>query len=56
MEIHAQRGKDVARTAHRRQPAVRSPSPVSDDRIDEARYADAVKEVTDEPGSPDHRT
>src|SRR5438270_5783504 len=56
MEAHAQRRKDVPRAAHSREPAVRSPSPVSDYRIDEAGHSDAVKEVADEPGSTDHRT
>ena len=55
METHAQRGEDVTRAAHSRQPAVRSPSPVSNDRIDETCDTDAVKEVADESGSTDHR-
>src|SRR5215831_10244741 len=31
------------------------PRPVTEDRVDEARHADAVDEVADESGSSDHR-
>ena len=39
---------------HDRQPAVRSPGPVADDRIDEAGDADAVEDVADEAAAADH--
>ena len=48
MEAHSQRREDVARAAHVRQPAIRAPCPVSDDRVDEAGDADAVEKVADE--------
>src|ERR1700680_2273679 len=41
--------------AHVCQPAVRPPGPVTDDRVNETRNADAVKQVADETGSSDHR-
>ena len=37
------------------QEAVRTPGPVADDRIDEARHADGVEDVADEIGAADHR-
>src|SRR5262249_55559434 len=40
---------------HDREPAVWSPGPMADDRIDEASDADAVKNVADEPAAADHR-
>src|SRR5262249_27504352 len=40
---------------HIRQPAVRSPCPVADDRIDEAGDAYAVEQVADEVAAPNHR-
>src|ERR1700730_15473281 len=46
MEAHAQRWEDISSAAHVRQPAVRSPSPVSDDRVNETSDADAVEKVT----------
>ena len=55
MEAHAQRREEVAGAAHGRQPAVRTPGPVSDDRIDETGDADAVEQVADETGAADHR-
>src|ERR1700683_3353041 len=36
------------------QPSVRTPCPVSDDRIDEAGDADAIEQVADEIAAPDH--
>ena len=55
MEAHAQRWEEVSGAAHRGQPAIRSPSPVSDDRIDETGDADAVEKIADESGATDHR-
>src|SRR6267154_1344804 len=54
MEAHAQRWKEISSAAHGGQPAVRSPGPVSDDRINETRDADAVEKVTDESSASDH--
>ena len=54
MEAHAQRGEEVAVAAHQGQPAIRSPGPVSDDRVNETRHADAVKKIADESGAADH--
>ena len=36
------------------QPAVRTPDPVADDRVDEAGDADAVEDVAHEAGAADH--
>src|SRR5258708_31453848 len=54
VEPHAQGWKEVAVAAHVRQPTVRSPSPVSDDRVNETSDADAVKKVADETSAADH--
>ena len=54
VEAHAERREEVAVAAHRRQPAVRPPGPVPDDRVDEARDAEAVDQVADEAGAADH--
>src|SRR5262245_22998221 len=49
------RGEEVAFAPHRRQPAVGAPRPVTEDRVDEARHADAVDDIAEESGSSDHR-
>ena len=36
------------------EPTVRTPRPVTDDRVDEAADAEAVKEIADEAGAADH--
>src|SRR5690348_13291979 len=54
METCAQAGKEVSGAAHSRQPSVRAPSPVTDDRVNETGDADAVKKVAHEAGPPDH--
>ena len=41
--------------SHRREPSVRTPGPVSDDRVDEPGHADAVEEISDEATTADHR-
>ena len=48
-------GEVVERHAIDRQPAVRTPGPVADDRVDEAGDADAVEDVADEAAAADHR-
>ena len=48
-------GRKWPSRAHRREEAVRSPAPVAEDRIDEARDADRVEHVADEPRAADHR-
>ena len=55
--VHDRRAREVAerRRRHRRQPAVRAPAPVADDRVDEAGDADAVENVADEAAAADHR-
>ena len=55
VEAHAERREVVAVAAHGREPAVRTPRPVAEDRVDEARDADAVDQVADETGAADHR-
>ena len=56
MRVHDGRaGEVVERRAHRGQPAVRTPGPVADDRVDEAGDADAVEHVADEAAAADHR-
>src|SRR5579863_5614546 len=40
--------------AHQRQEAIGAPGPVTDNRIDETRDRDAVQQVSDESGTPDH--
>src|SRR5260370_27337029 len=55
MEAHAQGWEEIPSTPHVRQPAVRSPRPVSDDWINETSHADTVEKVADEPGAADHR-
>src|SRR2546423_5991836 len=55
METHAKRWEKVAFTAHQSQPSIRSPCPVSDDRINETGYADRVEQVPNESGTADHR-
>src|SRR5439155_2776062 len=54
MEAHAERWEHVTRAAHGRQPAIRSPSPVTDDRIDETGNADTIQKIADESGPADH--
>ena len=46
--------QEVAGAAHGGQEAVRTPGPVADDRIDEARDGDAVEQIADEAGAADH--
>src|SRR3954469_10002957 len=55
MKTHAQRREEISSGAHGRQPAVRSPGPVANDRIDETGNTEAVEEVPDKPGAADHR-
>src|SRR5467141_306468 len=40
---------------HRREPSVRTPCPVSDNRVDETGHTDAVEEITDKAATADHR-
>src|ERR1700687_2543453 len=54
MEARAQGWEEVSSAAHGCQPAVRSPGPVSDDRVNETSDAYAVQKITDEPGATDH--
>src|SRR6266852_3721683 len=54
MKARPQRREKVPLAPHRSEPAVRPPGPVSEDRIDEARDADAVDEITHEAGASDH--
>src|SRR5690349_11280311 len=55
MEAHAKRRKEVTIAAHQREPAIRTPSPMSNDWINEAGNADAVKQIADEASASDHR-
>ena len=57
MRVHDGRSGEVTERErlHDRQPSVRSPRPVADDRIDEAGHADAVEDVADEAAAADHR-
>src|SRR5262249_31398666 len=54
MEALAERREEVAGCAHQSEEAVRTPSPVTDDRVDEAGNADRVDKVADEAGAADH--
>ena len=56
MKTGAKRREEISSAAHGRQPAVRSPRPVTNDRVDETGNADAVEKVSDKPRSTDHRT
>ena len=56
MEAHPERREEMAAAAHRGQKAIRPPSPVTDDGIDETRDRYAVEQVSDETGATDHRT
>src|SRR5579871_3062536 len=55
MKRHAERWEHVARAAHVSEPAVRTPRPVANDRVNEAGYADAIEQVADESSTADHR-
>ena len=46
----------MAIAAHRSQKAIRPPSPVTYDRVDETRHCDAVQQIADNAGAADHRT
>ena len=48
VEAYAQRRKEVAVAAHHGQKAIRTPGPVTDDGIDEARNRNAVQQVAHE--------
>src|SRR5580698_8421105 len=54
MEALSEAGQKEARCAHGGQEAVRTPRPVANDRIDEARDADGVEQIADEAGTADH--
>ena len=54
MKAHSQAGPEMAVAAHVRQPAVRAPGPVADDRINETGNADAVEKIANETGASDH--
>ena len=49
-------GEVAERRVHRGEPAVGTPDPVADDRVDEPAHRDAVDEVAAERGAADHRT
>src|SRR6202047_4026753 len=55
VEAHSQRRPNVAIATHESYPAIRSPSPVTDDGIDETGNGNAIKEVANKPGATDHR-
>src|SRR5262249_26146619 len=48
-------GEVTERRVPRREPAVRTPGPVTNDRVDETADADAVEEVAAERRATDHR-
>src|SRR5438067_3718890 len=54
MKAHTQRWKEVSGAPHVSQPAIRTPSPMSDDWVNETGDADAIKKIADKPGATDH--
>ena len=56
MEVHAERFQKIPFASHRRQKSIRSPGPVTDDRINESRHEEAVDQIADESGTADHGT
>ena len=55
--VHDRRAREVVeRRLHRCEPAVRTPDPVAEDRVDEPTHRDAVEQVATEGGTSDHRT
>src|SRR5262249_55964796 len=53
--VYDSRTREIAeRRVHNREPPVRSPAPVTDDRIDETGDADAVENVADEAAAANH--
>src|SRR4029077_12918356 len=56
MEAHSRARPEMTVAAHVREPSVRAPGPMSDDRVNETSDADAVQKVANESGPPDHGT
>src|SRR3989442_14690909 len=48
--------QEVARAAHGRQESVRTPSPVTNNRIDETGDGNAIEQIANERRTADHRT
>src|ERR1700722_1623850 len=55
MEAHSRAGPEMSIAAHVCQPAIRSPSPVADYRINETSNANAVEKIANEASPSDHR-
>ena len=55
MKTYAKRWEEMAVAAHQSEPAVRSPRPVADDRIDKAGNTEAIQKVARESGTANHR-
>src|SRR4030095_1570223 len=56
VEIHSQRRKEVPVRSHRCQKSIRTPCPVTDDRIDKSGNSHAVEQVADKSSAADHGT
>src|SRR5665213_3075857 len=56
MERHSGRGPEMSIRAHHGEPAIRTPGPVTDDRVNESGNGHAVKQVASESGAADHRS
>src|SRR6185437_3117562 len=56
VEALSQRGKKMSRCSHQCQEAVRSPCPMSNNRIDKSRDGHAVQQVSYKAGAANHRS
>src|ERR1700759_5594153 len=56
VEAGAKPGQELAFGTHRVEDAIGTPSPVADDWVNEAGYADAVDQVAHESRAANHRT
>src|SRR5262245_28856881 len=54
MEVHSKSREKISCAAHCGQETVGAPGPVTDDRIDEARYRQAVEEITHKSRAANH--
>src|SRR4030095_11147851 len=56
VEIHSQRRNEVTVRSHRCQKSIRTPCPLTDDRIDISGNSHAVEQVADKSSAADHGT